>query len=1031
MLYKKNNTQALNMDLFRNPTSEYRGTPFWSWNCDLNKDMLLRQIEYLKQMGFGGFHMHSRSGMGTKYLSDEFMELVKACCDKAKEENMLAYLYDEDRWPSGSAGGLVTKNKAFREKLLIMSETPVEFTDKETGVKEGLPYLLAVFDIVLDEDGKLKSYKEISSGDEAEGIKKYAYVKTTPESGWFNNQSYVDTLSKEAMQKFIDITYEGYKKSVGDYFGNIIPSIFTDEPEFARKTTLAFAASHEDASFPWTTDFPDTYKEAFGESIIDKLPELFWDLPDNKVSAVRYYYHDHICERFAQSFADQCGAWCGQNGIALTGHMMAEATLDSQTLFLGEAMRSYRSFEIPGIDMLCNAVELTTAKQAQSAVHQYGREAMVSELYGVTNWDFDFRGHKFQGDWQAALGVTVRVPHLSWVSMKGSAKRDYPASINYQSPWYKEYSYVEDHFARLNTVLTRGKPIINVGVIHPIESYWLHYGPSDTGSDIKRKLDENFQNITNWLLTGMVDFDFICESLLPYQCGSITDKLNVGAMNYRTVIVPGCETLRRSTFEILKKFKANGGNLIFVGNCPKYIDAEETNEVQELFSSSAHTSFDRIELLNTLEKEADLKILNNKGETVRNYVHAMRGDGNVKWLFIARCEMDKEIDIVSDNSYHLIINGQYIPTLYDTVTGKTEALDYEVKNNKTYIEKVLYPNDSLLIQLRDGSGTSNTPKAKKQLKSIIDFKENVEFIREEDNVCVLDMARYKIDNTDYQSEDEIIRIDDYCRKLLKYPKADGADAQPWVLGKDKIEHYVTLQFEFDSKHDAEVYFASEEAEYIKLNGNSIPLEICGYYVDESIKKYKAGRLALGTNIIEIKMPIGKRTSLENCFLLGNFDVEVRGCKKTILPSSKKIGFSSLVNQGMPFYGGNLTYKTEIETPQCSLSIRVNRYRGAAVRVFIDGKDCGIIAYKPYRLNLNNITAGKHTVEFKMFGSRINTFGPLHCCDYNSWCGPDRWYTYSDGTDKGVKNWYATSWSYEYVLKDTGILSSPMIEILSE
>lgn len=86
---------------------------------------------------------------------------------------------------------------------------------------------------------------------------------------------------------------------------------------------------------------------------------------------------------------------------------------------------------------------------------------------GVTNWDYDFRGHKFQGDWQAALGVTVRVPHLSWVSMNGEAKRDYPASISYQSPWYKEYKYVEDHFARVNTAMTRGKAVVRIGVIHP------------------------------------------------------------------------------------------------------------------------------------------------------------------------------------------------------------------------------------------------------------------------------------------------------------------------------------------------------------------------------------------------------------------------------------------------------------------------------------------------------------------------------------------------------------------------------------
>ena len=118
------------------------------------------------------------------------------------------------------------------------------------------------------------------------------------------------------------------------------------------------------------------------------------------------------------------GGWCDKNGIALTGHMMEEPTLLSQTSALGEAMRAYRSFTIPGIDMLCAWTEFTTAKQAQSAVHQYGREAMMSELYGVTDWDFDFRGHKFHGDWQAALGVTLSrpTPFMGFHGRRGKAR---------------------------------------------------------------------------------------------------------------------------------------------------------------------------------------------------------------------------------------------------------------------------------------------------------------------------------------------------------------------------------------------------------------------------------------------------------------------------------------------------------------------------------------------------------------------------------------------------------------------------------
>ena len=108
MLYKKNSAPSLTEELFRNPTCEYRGTPFWAWNSDLKAEELCRQIAIFKKMGLGGFHMHVRTGMSTNYLSDEFMALIKCCCEKADKEHMLAWLYDEDRWPSGAAGGLVT-----------------------------------------------------------------------------------------------------------------------------------------------------------------------------------------------------------------------------------------------------------------------------------------------------------------------------------------------------------------------------------------------------------------------------------------------------------------------------------------------------------------------------------------------------------------------------------------------------------------------------------------------------------------------------------------------------------------------------------------------------------------------------------------------------------------------------------------------------------------------------------------------------------------------------------------------------------
>lgn len=140
---------------------------------------------------------------------------------------------------------------------------------------------------------------------------------------------------------------------------------------------------------------------------------------------------------------------------------------------------------------------------------------MTCELYGVTEWDAEFKTYKLQGDWLAALGITHRCHHLSFMSMEGESKRDWPASIGYQSPWYPVYHMVEDHFARLNTALTRGVPDVSLAVIHPIESYWINYGPNSQTQTVRDQLDENFENLTQWLLYGTVDFDFVAESLFP------------------------------------------------------------------------------------------------------------------------------------------------------------------------------------------------------------------------------------------------------------------------------------------------------------------------------------------------------------------------------------------------------------------------------------------------------------------------------------------------------------------------------------
>ncbi|MBQ2955732.1 MAG: hypothetical protein IJE08_04645 [Clostridia bacterium] len=1029
MLYPHSKDPDLSRELFENPGSEYRCTPFWAWNAKLEKEELLRQIEVFKEMGMGGFHMHSRSGMATHYLSEDFMDLVKACRDKAIDENMLCWLYDEDRWPSGAAGGLVTKDRQYSTRHLLFTPVSYEeqgigehpdFISSSRGSRQGNGTLLAKYSVTL-ENGFLSHYERIPN-DQPDGENMwYAYLEISTSSPWYNNETYLNTLDPKAVQKFVEVTHEGYKKAVGESFGGVIPAIFTDEPQFSRKQSLGFSTEKKDVTLPFTDDLPETFRAAYGEELLDCLPELFWDLPDGKVSLIRYHYHDHIAERFAAAFADTIGTWCKANNIMLTGHMMEEPTLESQTAALGEAMRSYRSFQLPGIDMLCDWREFTTAKQAQSAAHQYGYPGVLSELYGVTNWDFDFRGHKLAGDWQAALGVTVRVPHLSWYSMGGAAKRDYPASISYQIPWHKEYSYIENYFSRINAALTRGKPAIRVGVVHPVESYWLHWGPKEQTAAIREEMDANFQNLAKWLLTGLIDYNYISESLLPDQCREASAPLTVGLMKYDAVIVPACETLRSTTVERLEAFAADGGKLIFAGRVPALVDAIPSDRVQKLAEKAVCIPLTGVEVLNALEEYRELDIRSASGARTSSLLHQMRIDGDNRWLFICQAYNPRSCDNTRPIPCELRLKGRWYVENWNALTGKPEEINQEIKGNTTYVRYLFDAHDSLLLKLIPYAGQETSAEYKLPGK-LTEYRAAMPVSVElsEPNVLILDQAEYSLDGEPWHDTEEILALDNKVRALLKWKDRNAHFAQPWVTaGVDfgDPKHTLALRFTIDSRVAVSgAKLAMEDSQYaaIELDGQPVEVKTDGWFTDKAIKTIPLPDFGPGVHQLVVTFDFKRVVNPEWMYLLGDFGVVQHGATAHLVEPVKSLYYGDACQQGLPFYGGNVTYVIPCEAGENGLTVETPQFRGGLIRVELDGEDQGVIAYAPYKLHMN-AAPGKHTLKLRVYGNRVNCFGSLHNCDTTlTWYGPAAW----NSTGK--------SFSYEYRLRPFGLLIAPRL-----
>ena len=1013
---------------FKNPGAIFRGSPFWSWNTSLDKDQLFRQIDYFKEMGMGGFHIHVRTGLATEYLGAEFLSIVRACTEHAAQKGMLTRLYDEDRWPSGFAGGLVTSDPKLRAKYLLFtpysyeelkeSEANADYSSWAVAARNGKGMLLGRYEIVL-RDGRLIQYRRLKEKEApaSGGTVWYAYLETMRTSDWYNGQAYADLLNPEAIRRFIEVTHEAYASEVGKYFGNAIPTIFADEPQLINKTCLSSSTELRDLVIPWTSDLLETYQKAYGENLEDTLPEIFWELPDSRVSRTRYHYHEHISERFVVAFADQVGQWCEKRGLALTGHVMEEPTLLSQTAALGEAMRSYRSFQIPGIDILCDKMQFNTAKQAQSAARQYGRAGVLSEIYGVTNWDFDFLGHKAGGDEQAALGVTLRVHHLSWVSMAGEAKRDYPASISYQSPWYREYKLIEDHFARLNIFLMRGKSKVRVGVIHPIESFWLCFGPLDQTALERNQRETCFAELTNWMLQGLVDFDFIAESLLPSlsptQGGSL---FRVGESAYEVVVVPNLRTIRSSTLERLDQFVADGGQVIFMGEIPSLIDAVPSSQPMALAARSQQIPFAKASLLRLLEKDRDLKIVLREGEAT-SFLYQLRTEGELAYLFI--CNTDRR------NAYEgtsIRIRGKWKITECDTLKGEMRPVAGRIDGEWTELEWTLSAAGSLLLLLEPGTPARATkPLSVVREKKTFLISDLVPVTLSEPNVLVLDQTTWQLNDEPWNSSDEILRIDNKVRRKLGLPDRTGNISQPWADSKpNPILGRVSLRFIWESKiavaHPQLAVEKPEDLE-IQFDGAKISNTSIGWWVDEAIRLVALPSFAAGRHELTLTIPFNRKTDLEWCYLLGDFGVEVRGRYAQLIEPVRSLAFGDWTRQGLPFYAGNVTYHCEVNCRQPeTMILSIPKFKAPLLTVSVDGTKKDAIAFPPYESALGKLMPGVHKLDITAFGNRINAFGTLHNAnEFCTWHGPGEYRTRDE------------KWAYEYQLRLMGILSSPVLK----
>jgi len=1032
---------------FDSPPSQYRGAPFWAWNGRLEPDELRRQIRVMHRMGLGGFFMHSRVGLDTAYLGDEWMKCIAACIDEAEKLDMQAWLYDEDRWPSGAAGGLVTRDPRYRQKRVL-----VKRLNKAGDFKWSKDVLAAYTAFVRGK--RAFEVRRLSRGNRpaplasGQSIIVFRIEVATP-SSWYNGFTYLDTMSHEAVRQFIKVTHEAYRKKFGKEFGRRVPGIFTDEPHHHGYGRGVFGDA--ESCLPWTEKLPSVFKKRYGYDILDRLVELHYDRGDGKPATARYHYHDCTTHLFVDAFARPIGQWCERNNMLHTGHVLLEGTLAAQTTVVGSCMRFYEYMQAPGMDLLTEySREYDTAKQVSSAARQFGRRWRLTETYGCTGWDFNFAAHKALGDWQAALGINLRCQHLSWYTMEGEAKRDYPAGIFYQSPWWEQYARVEDYFGRVNVAMSRGREVRDLLVVHPVESMWLLFGGANESR--QKSLQKSFWLLRDSLLEANLDFDYGDEDLLARH-SRVTRKagqpvLRVGKAEYRAVVVPPMLTIRRTTLELLRKFRRAGGTVVFAGTSPQWVDAAISSEAIMFAAECVRTPGRGAKLVAAVEPAARrVSITDGKGHQIGPALYCLREDRDAWYLFVCNTGHDhfgrKEDDpLVRDRTLafpdvriRVAAAGRAQPLELDCHTGGTFAADGRRAGDGWEIRTSLPAIGSRLFVLGKRAAGKKYPKRKKlkEVRSQTLGAKRWDIVLSESNVLVLDRPQYRIGDGRRRKADDILFIDRAVRGALGIAERGGQMTQPWARTKPAKAKRTTvrLEYTFDAKAvpSGALHLALEQPQTftIQLNGQAVSTDAeCGWWVDRSLRKVplEPAALRIGENRLTLLCDYDElHPGLEIVYLLGNFGARVSGAEVTMsaAPASLKLG--DWTRQGLPFYSGSVSYTRTIRPKLRKgerLIVQTPEFRGTAVRILVDGQSAGIIAWPPHELDVTDLVrecGGKPVVlGIEVLGHRRNSHGPLHLNEkWPEWTGPGQF------VDRD-------NWHEGYQLVPCGLMAPPKLVV---
>ena len=971
---------------FKEPPKEYTTAPFFVWDAEITNNEIDNFLNDFKREGSSQVFIHPRPGLVTEYLSDKWFELFRHTVAKGKELGMNVWIYDENSYPSGFAGGHVP------------AEMPESYNQGQ-GLRmvksETLPDSAGKYYLCLKEENG--SYKDVTVSlpeEKGKSARYCLFYKTYYEkSDWYGGFSYVDLLYPGVTQKFINATMSGYEKNLGDEFGKTIPGTFTDEPEIGSPEGIRF-----------TPDLFKVFREKWGYDLKLNLPSLYEETGDWK--HIRHNYTQTLLDLFIDRWSKPWFNYCEAKGLKFTGHYWEHEWPNMRPG--GDNMAMYAWHQLPAIDMLFNQFNdsipgaqfgnVRSVKELSSAANQSGRNRKLSETYGGSGWDLTFTGMKRNGDWEYALGVNLMNQHLTYFTMAGARKYDYPPSFDYHEPWWNDYKYINSHYARLSLALSSGKQVNDILVLEPTTTAWL-YDSYVTHNPKVGEIGQTFQSFVTKLEKSQVEYDLGSERIIS-DLGSVeSGKFVVGQCRYsRVVIPPKVENLNVSTFRLIKNFVSNGGILITF-SAPVLGDGVPNSEMKDFFEGGS----DKIIKAETLNDEIVLKHFSNKditftgikGEMLYHQTRVLK-DG--KLVFIINSSLE---DSVAGN---LSVVGKGAIEM-NTLTGDLMQYPVQEEGGNTDIVFSLPPAGSLLLFFpavkTEGYPNPVPPGKFTSLATTIPMTVS----RDADNALMIDFCDIQLGKGTLKD----LHIFSAADTIFKYHGFKNGN--PWntsvqyrtnIVDRDTFGvntgFIASFHFILNGKIDYSSLKAVVERPHlwtVEINGKEIEPDAGKWWLDHNFGVFNIGALVKeGENIITLKTsPMKIHAELEPIYILGDFSVEPASKGFIITPPLSKLTTGTWLKQGLPFYSWGMTYSKEysIDKPAGKYEVGLGDWKGTVAEVSVNGEPSGLIAFPPYRADVtNHIRQGTNKIDIKIIGSLKNLLGPHHSNKSPGFASPWDW-----------------------------------------